>query len=201
MAITNGYATVAEVTARLGTTVSGVSTFDTELERVITAVSRTIDLVTARRFYASTETRYFTARSARECDVSDLLSVTTLSTDDSGNLTWGTTWAATDYVLMPRNASADGRPYKWLYVSPVGLRSFPTQTDAVKLAGSYGYCATASPPTGIREACVLGSQQVFRRRDATYGVMSSDGFFHQLRHMLLDDPEIMGLLAPYVRHT
>lgn len=199
MAITNGYCSLTEAKARMGEGVSGVSTYDTEIERMVEAVSRVIDTICGRRFYAASETRYFTADRAVECDVYDLLSVTTLKTDDDYDGTYETTWTTSDYILMPRNASVDGHPYTFIKVHPTGTRYFPLYEGAVELAGAFGY--TATTPSSVKEACVLGTHQVFQRRNAPFGLMGADGFLHRLRYILQNDAEIMGLLQRYMRYV
>jgi hypothetical protein len=64
MAITNGYVTLPELKARLYSANPNMQQDpldDAGLERVIEAVSRWIDADRGRRFYAATETRYYTA--------------------------------------------------------------------------------------------------------------------------------------------
>ena len=77
MTITNGYATLAQLKSadRLNVSTSD-SVSDTAIEGIITAVSRAIDLETARHFYKSTasEVRYFTPLETHRVFVGDIVS-------------------------------------------------------------------------------------------------------------------------------
>ncbi len=168
----NNYATLTALKARLGIT---DTTDDTILGQVLDAVSQWIDNDLGRRFYttAADETRYYTAGDGSLLFLDDdLLSVTTLYTDEDGDRTYERTWAATDYDLEPYNAALEGRPYTMLRVTPTGSYSFPAGIrKGVKLIGKFGYCATA--PSAIQEGCLLLSQRLFKRKDALFGVMGS----------------------------
>src|SRR5688500_13366975 len=80
------------------------TTDDAKLLRILEAVSRDIDVYCARRFYVESRTRYYTARHGARLRVDDLLSVTTLETDEDGDRVYETSWATTDYDLEPYNA-------------------------------------------------------------------------------------------------
>ena len=100
MAITNGYVTLEEVKKFI---VLDDHEDDREVEVNIETISRAIDSITWRRFYATTETRYYTPARYDTLSVDDLLDITgvsgTLKTDDDGDRTYENTWATTDYDL------------------------------------------------------------------------------------------------------
>lgn len=173
MTITNGYATLLELKERLFPTGLSDTHDDPALEQVITGVSRWIDAYCRRRFYAASETRYFTAADRKLCFVEDLLTVTTLSTDEDGDRTYETTWTATDYDLEPYNAALEGQaaPYTHIRVAPNGTHYFPSTRKGVKIVGSFGYAST-TPPL-VKEACLLQSIRTFKRKDAPFGVAGS----------------------------
>lgn len=192
MAITNGYTTLATAKARLG--IADTSD-DATIEAVVSAVSRQIDNECNRRFYAVSETRYYTALSSTGVWVDDLLSVTTLVTDDDGDRTYDTTWAATDYDLGPYNAALDGQPYSRIDVAPDGNYTFPVGVArGVKVTGSFGYAATT--PAAIAEACLLQTARLFRRKDAVFGVVGSADM-GQTAVIARIDPDVKMMLAPY----
>jgi len=170
---------------------------DARLEQIVTAVSRAIDKDCRRRFYAATETRTFAAVLPDLCLVDDLLSVTTLKTDDDGDRTYDETWVAADYDLLPSNAALDGEPYRRIEVTPRGSRRFPTHAKGVEIAGSWGY-ASATPPA-IREACILWSLRVFERRHAIFGVKGSTQLGEVYLKMPPPDPDVAALLRPFRR--
>lgn len=164
MAIVFGYATLAEVKAskRIASTNAGDDEF---IEQLVEAASRYIDNVTGRRFYTTTadETRTFTADGGVVYP-GDLLSITTLKTDDDGDRTYEVTWATTDYDLLPENAALDGRPYVSIEPSPQGRYGFPTQRKGVQIAGKFGFCATASRPDDINLACLMIVTTAYQNR-------------------------------------
>ena len=211
MTITNGYATLAAVKWRLdpGFTTVEDERRDLVLEQQVQAISRVIDSITGHRFYATTETRYYTPENERLCYVDDLLSLTSggLYTDPDGDLDYDDTWATTDYLLMPHNATTNGWPYSWIETHPTGIRLFPAYlranryigaTRAVKITGSFGFCATGSQPDEITEACLLAVEQLFKRKDAIFGVTGPMGMSFALKVALKSDPHIMVLLEPYI---
>lgn len=138
---------------------------DAELERIITAVSREIDNYCGRRFYAASETRYYTASHPCRLTVDDLLAVTTLATDGDGDRTYEDTWAVTDFDLTPDNAALDGRPYWAIETAPAGDYSFPVGVrKGVKIVGSIGYSAT-TPPV-VEDACLAQCKLEYDARNA-----------------------------------
>jgi hypothetical protein len=134
----NRYVGRSTVKSRLGITDTND---DTAIDSVIESVSRQIDQFCNRRFFAAIETRYFTARSGVMCPVDDLLSVTTLATDDNADRTYSNSWAATDYELEPVNAALKSppQPYTSIVVTPNGVEAFGTDRRAVKVVGLWGY--------------------------------------------------------------
>lgn len=188
MSIVNGYATLAELKARLGIS---DTTDDTVLEAVIEAASRAIDGETGRVFYATTDTRYFTAEDVDLLFVDDLLSVTTLKTDQDGDRTYETTWSVTDYDLEPYNVT----PYTRIQIAHNGIRSFPTIRRSVEIAGSWGYAATA--PDAINEACLLMAARLFKRKGAPFGVLQNPELGTARIPQI--DPDVKLLIRPFIR--
>lgn len=179
--------------------VSDDETADSILEDAIEAASRAIDNHTGRRFYAASETRYYTARDPRCLYIDDLLSVTTLKTDDDGDRVYESTWTTSDYDLMPFNATLETppAPYSWIETTPNGDQSFPVEVaKGVEVAGSFGYASTA--PDIIRYACLMLSSRLYKRRDSVFGVA---GFadLGEVRLSIPEDGDIVKILAPFKR--
>lgn len=188
MPITNGYANLAELKVRLGIRDAAE---DAVLEAVIQAASRAIDNETGRTFYAATETRFFTAEDDDVLFIDDLLELTTLKTDEDGDRVYEQVWAATDFDLEPYNKV----PFTRLRVAPRSTKAFPTGRRAVEITGSWGYSATAPDP--VREACLIQSARLFKRKDAPFGVMGN-AEVGVVRLPKLD-PDVKVLLSPYVK--
>jgi hypothetical protein len=181
---------------------------DASLGVAITAASRLIERYTGRRFYSTSadETLYFTASQAdvlmpRDLGV-DILSITTLYTDEDGDRTFERTWTATDFDLEPYNAASEYKPFTHVRVTPDGNYTFPTGRKGIKLAGRFGFCTQANIPLWapeVRDACLMQASRLFERRVTPMGAGGSD-VFGQFRVApgRLDD-DIAQLLGGYLR--
>lgn len=184
MAITNGYLTVAELKAHLSITDSGD---DALLEDIVSDVSREIDEECGTRFYAVSETRYFTAVESHRILLpvgSDLLSVDVngLKTDEDGDRTYEKTWATTDFDLLPYNAQLGStpRPYWEIRVTPEGDYSFPVGVEkGVQIAGSWGFASSA--PRIVKRACRYQCALEYYARNAPLGSTGSGEFETEVR--------------------
>lgn len=145
----NSYASLADFKGALIGNVS-ITTHDTRLRQLIEAVSRIVDQYCRRHFHSLTETRYFSGDGSVSHSLPwDVISVTTLKEDTTGNATYDTTWATTDYVLGPYDAAPTGRAYlpqtAPYYVLEVDQRTTGTKTSIGKgqrrfeLVGNFGY--------------------------------------------------------------
>jgi len=200
VAIVNGYATLAEARAEVGITGVSDTSDDAVLEALVESVSRAIDDFCGRRFYAATQTRYYSATSGRRLLVDDLLSVTTLKTDDDGDGAYETTWATTDYHLAPYNAQLESvpEPYWRIEVSEGGDYSFPCGPRRVQIVGSWGFSATT--PDVINRACLFQVAQEFRTRHTPLGIQGSGDMAVEIRGVGLH-PFVKRMLSngPYRR--
>lgn len=194
MTITNGYCTLDELRARLDYPAAS-ETKDGIMEDCIEAASRWIDDYCGRRFYADTtnSTRYYTAVTfARLFLDDDVISIGTLATDDAGDRTYSTTWAATDYDLLPENAAANGKPYTMIEITPSGNYQFPIYRKGVRIYGKFGL----SCPHDVREACLLQASRLYRRKDAPFGIagVTELGVVQTIDAV---DRDVKALLAPW----
>jgi hypothetical protein len=197
VAITNGYCTLAEAKSALGIT---DSSDDTLVEGLVTAASRLVDGYTERFFFNQSQTRYFTAQDAFNCPVSDLVSVTTLATDDSADDSYDQIWTAADYQLEPSNAALESppRPYQLLTSPMWSSRIFPEVVpQGVKVIGVWGWSAV---PEAIKQATILLTTTLYASRGAPFGVLgTSDGAVFRLSSRL--HPAAVALMEPYRRRT
>lgn len=200
-----GYVTVMESLTAEGAgemiTITALKEMDADsrIASVIEAVSRMIDGYTHRCFRSAVETRYYTADDPYEIYVDDLLSVTQLATDGDGDRVYEVIWSPLDFDLLPFNATLDGWPYTQIAVASQGSHAFPRGVrKGVKLTGSFGFCALASCPKPVKEACVLQTVRLYRRKDAPFGVMGSADMGQAVVIPKLD-PDLALLLAPYVK--
>lgn len=197
MAITNGYATLADVKAafRIEDAVD-----DDQLELAIESASRQIDGYCERVFYnAGTATRIFLPSDSFLTEIDDLISLTTLKTSADGS-GFNTTWTSGDYQLEPVNGIAGGIATPYTRIRAVGSLLFPIweprQPDAyeatVQVTGVWGF---ESVPVTIRQATIMLAQRQFKRYDAPFGIAG----FGDLGAMRVGrvDPDVEALIAPY----
>lgn len=192
MALTNSYATLAEVKAalRIGDTVD-----DSLLEMAIESASRLIDAYAGRYFYnAGTATKLFTAQDAYVTVTEDMQSLTTLETAVQPDNSW-TTWDATAYQLEPVNGKADGISMPYTQVRAIYKNFFPTLNGAalVRITGVWGW---ASIPIAIKQATIMQASRIFTRLQSPLGVLSSPdlGFIRVGSRI---DPDVAQLVDPY----
>jgi hypothetical protein len=167
MAITNGYATLAELkaSARITDTVD-----DGLLELALESASRQIDQVCERNFYnAGTATRIFAARDSYLTEIDDLISISSLKTDPEADGIFTITWQPSDYVLEPLNGISGGIPQPFTRIRARDEYLFPVVNDEplVEVTGVWGW---TSIPTAIRQATVLLASRMFKRNDSPLGV-------------------------------
>jgi hypothetical protein len=151
------------------------TTDDAVLEAIVESVSRAIDdFCGGRRFYAATQTRYYTSTSGRRLLVDDLLSVTSIKTDDDRDGDYETTWTATDYLLAPYNAQLESvpQPYWRIEVAPDGDYWFPVCVPrGVQIVGSWGFSSTT--PDVVEQACLFQAAHEFRSQQMPLGASGS----------------------------
>lgn len=178
MAITNGYATLEQVRKELGGTYAVSDTSDdTLIELSIEAASRQIDGYCDRKFWQDTTVtaREFFADSPTCCVVDDISTTTGLivKIDEAGDGTFSTTLTvSTDFILLPPNAADDTpvRPYTELRL--VENFYFPRPSNGrpgVQVTAKYGWPAV---PDNIEKACIVQAIQLFKAKDAAFGVAS-----------------------------
>ena len=190
----NLYTTVATLKTRLSIS---DTTDDTTLGLVLDGVCRAIDGHCGQSFYrdAAASVRYYTAVDYDCVFIDPVVSVTTLATDGGLDRTYSTTWAATDYDLMPANAASGDRPYTWIETAPDGSYNFPTRARGIKLTAVFGWPAV---PAAVGEAALLWGERIFKRKDAPFGIASfiEAGEMRLIKDM---DPDVQTLLRPFVR--
>lgn len=191
------YATLAEFKSAIGIT---DSTDDTPLQSVLDATDALIDNYVDRKqgFGTATETRYYTADDWRYVLTDDLVSITTLETDDNADGTYETTWTAnTDYNLAPGNAALDGWPYTEIDVSVNIPKNFPRGVyRGVKVTGVFGW---PSVPNAVKQAALIQAGAVWSSRTSPFGIIGSQDLGGILRQTRALHPEAQVLLDAYRR--
>lgn len=193
MAITNGYATLAEVKAalRINDTVD-----DALLEMAIESASRLIDGYTSRSFYnAGTATRSFVAQTDYVTPLDDAISISEIKTSSKVDGIYDITWAETDYQTEPLNGRIDGLSWPINAIRAIDRYLFPIVGGeaTVKVTGVWGWSAV---PIAVKQATIIQASRIFKRLDSPLGVLSSpDLGFIRVGSRL--DPDVAQLVDPY----
>ena len=171
MAVTDSLATAAEYRTAIR---KDDTTDDTEILNDITAVTRYMERALgcfftkdasaiARDYYAPSQGPVYpeaenpwkyAGKYTRTLHLdTDLVSVTTLVTDDNSDGTPETTWAATDYQLIPLNADkgSEARPYTALYCPQWSTKLGWPPTRIVRITGVWGWPAV---PAAVKRGAI-----------------------------------------------
>lgn len=191
MAIVNGYATLAEIRSELGSYEDDDTGDNTKLEMSVEAASRMIDGWCGQRFWldGSATARTFTPTNGYELDlINDAVDgdgsgiatttglVVKLDTADSG--TYGTTLTTgTDYLLRPSNAAvvSPARPYTEIALTGVNYLFSRSSygRPLVEITAKWGWPAV---PTDVKKACLIQAIDLFKSKDAAFGVAGGNDF-------------------------
>ena len=189
MAITRGYATLAQVKSALRIT---DSVDDTMLEMAIESASRAIDQYTNRNFYnAGTAVRYYAPSNSLNVVIDDLISITKLESMNDDEQVYDTTWDADDYQLEPLNGIADGFEQPYTNIRAIGDYVYQTLDGeaTVKVTGVWGWSAT---PIQVTQATVIQASRIFKRLDSPLGIIS--GEYGSMRVGAMLDPDVRQLV-------
>jgi hypothetical protein len=171
MAITRGYATLAQVKSALRIT---DSVDDSLLEMAIESASRAIDQYTNRNFFnAGTAVRYYAPSNSLNVLIDDLISLSRLDTMDDDEQVYDTTWASDDYQLEPLNGITDGFEQPYTNIRAIGDYVYQVLDGeaTVKVTGVWGWSAT---PIQVTQATVIQSSRIFKRLDSPLGIISGE---------------------------
>jgi hypothetical protein len=177
MTLINCYTSLDALKGRLGLPASNTAS-DEILEGIIESVSRAIDDEVETQFYAETQTLYYTATDRNTLVVDDLLSVTTLKTDDNADGTYETTWASTDFELAPYNAQSQStpRPYTRIELANNGSYCFPVGVrKGVQVLCSRGFCTAANQPRRVETVCQIECVRAYHALKHPFGTATSEG--------------------------
>jgi hypothetical protein len=192
------YMSLAEFKLQIGIA-SADTTDDSALQSCLDAADQLINNYVDSKVgfgVTSSQTRYYTATRWDYVLTDPIVTVTALSTDINGTGTYSQTWSANDYVLAPRNAALDSRPYTEIDVSPFsgGLLNFPTGYLEVKVVGTFGW---PSVPAAIKQAAGIQAGAIFSSKTAPFGIVGSSDLGGVLTMRSALHPEARILIEPY----
>jgi len=153
------------------------------LEASVRVASRAIDEWCRRRFWRNTSVsaRVYSIFDPWEPTftyVDDIATQTGLivKTDAAGAGTYSTTWASSDYALLPWNADRDGGAYSWNELIALNGKEFPVPLTtnprpSIQVTATWGW---SQIPEQVREACLLKATNYYKRKDAPWGIAGSN---------------------------
>jgi hypothetical protein len=177
MAITNGYATLAQAKTFLSI-IDSVD--DTLLESLIESASRSIDRIANRRFYidAAASARKYRASSPVFLFTDDISGTSGLivKIDEDGDGIFETTLALdSDYVMDPLTAPSLNRPFTQITIVS-NVNTFPIfpglfsngLRPGIEVTAKWGWPAV---PDDIETACLILTADLYKRKDSPGGVL------------------------------
>lgn len=203
MAMTNAYATLAEVKAAARIT---DSVDDALIEVATETASRMIDEHCERRFFTNgTETRTYTPTDFYYLGIDDVAGSTlTLKTSTALNGTFDLTWTTADYQLEPTTRQTSGIAWPITGIRAVGSYTFaPPGTfsamnpDSVQVTAVFGFGTAV--PTQVKHATILLALRQYKRYDSPTGVLGF-GDFGAVRVGTRLDPDVEMILRPFRRN-
>jgi hypothetical protein len=177
MAITNGYATLAQAKTFLSI-IDSVD--DTLLESLIESASRSIDRIANRRFYidAVASARKYRASSPVFLFTDDISGTSGLivKVDEDGDGVFETTFTLdSDYVMDPLTAPSLNRPFTQVTIVS-NINTFPIfpglfsngLRPGIEVTAKWGWPAV---PDDIETACLILTADLYKRKDSPGGVL------------------------------
>jgi hypothetical protein len=196
MAITQGYCSLSQIKAAIRVT---DAIDDSLLEMAVESASRMIDAECDRNFYSSgTATRDFTPNDLYTVDTDDLTSIVSVKLDDTGDLTFPITIAATDYQTEPLNQRVSGNPYPIYRLRMIGDYLLPVwgRQATVRIQGVYGFTPV---PIQITQACIILAARYYKRLDSPLGVLGMNDL--GVVRVGRVDPDIAQLVRPFKKYA
>lgn len=204
-ATSNVYTTLPELRAALGPIPVADTRDDDDMQDAIITASRAVDGDCQRTFYKRSEVRTLEPTDRywlRLGAYNDLVSVTTLKTDATGDGVFETTWQTSDFQLLcadgTPNVNAGPEPKPYRRIRAIGTQVFPCtwawhlgRTDLVQIDGVWGWPAV---PDRIRRATRMMAAEIFKLNSAPFGATNiADLGIIRVR----DNPKYQRLIADY----
>lgn len=195
---------------------TGTNFADEDFRLALVAASRGVDELMGRRFYLDTadQTRYYTAedvaylencprpcgrRAATTLEIDDLVNLTSIEAAPASDGAFTQTWVLnTDFVLEPRSAASDGRPYTAIRRLSGATFAWPGYVDSIRVTGRFGW---PEVPAAIKElTMMIAVRLVTSVRQAPFGVVTLGVEGAVMRaSAIARTPEVSFLAAPYMR--
>lgn len=199
------YTSVEEVKSRLNITDTAS---DFELELAVQSAAQAINRYCGRFFYQVTETRTYMPYDIWNLPVDDLVSVTSMATDQDGDGVFEQSWTLnTDFELafgiweFNQNVTGEPRPYTQIRaINAVGGGKFFPYTwpfsrlDRVQIIGVWGWPAV---PYTVKQAAIQVASELFKLKDSPFGIAGTSEF-GMVRLPRGGNPYVASLLCDYI---
>jgi hypothetical protein len=203
VAISNGYATLAQIKSALRIA-SGDATDDALLEMAVESASRLIDAYCGRNFInAGTVTRYYNTENPYVVQIDDARSIATVQTSTGLDGIYDTTWSIGtaggqgDAQPEPINDYLGGVVWPYTRIRAIGDYIFPTGPEnSVKVTAVYGW---PNIPVTVTQATILQSSRIFARLQSPLGVAGWSDATGIMRVSRGLDPDVSQLIEGYRR--
>lgn len=182
---------------------ASTTTHDTISQVSVTGASRAIDRWCSRSFVANsttTSSRVYRATQYWTLDVDDIATSSnlTIATDSANDGTFETTWASTDYELLPLNGLLGGLTWPYTEIRAVANNTFPvsyyaTDRAHVQVTAAFGW---PSVPDDIVQATYILALDLFKMKDAPFGVAGNTDYGVM---RVRENNELRMLLDPFRR--
>lgn len=140
------YASISDLKGILGIS---STTDDVAMRKILESASRSIDNYTNRSFTIQSATKYFDGD--RTLWLPDLLSITTLKTDEDGDATFENTFATTDYIAYGHGIEDKLNTYPRTHLEISEDSDYGSFASGVKkgveIDGLWGYADSIAPYT------------------------------------------------------
>ena len=196
------YTSKEEVKSRMGLDPTDTQD-DDQFALAVAGATRAIEQFTHRYFWQGSDTRKYMSDSIEITYTDDLVSVTALTVDTTGNGVYDQTWGVSDFKLEPVNApgfAPEPKPYTTIRALPAGGGHFwfpwtyPLSNPyRVQVNGVFGW---PQVPPLVNQAAIQLATDIYKMKDAPFGIMGS-AEFGVIR--IRQSPQIEEYLWHYVR--
>lgn len=175
--------------------------YDSRLLPHLEAVSRQIEAYLGGRwFYPRIETRYFPGDggNVQKFPGLDIISISALLEDTTGDATYDTTWASSDYILAPYENDPTNlsypKPYGKLEVdqrSTGSKTSFGKGQQRFKMTGKFGFCElTEATGATINEGAQFSSSDTTLTVDVGSYISVGDTLVIESEYLYVSGQEV-----------
>jgi len=194
------YCSLEEVKSRLGKTATDR---DFEIQLAVQAAALDIEGFCGRYFWQAPDVRTYVPEDLWVQTTDDIVSVTSLMLDTTGDGIYDTTWTAgTDYVLevseQDYNQAASGEARPFSQIRSVGGKWFPfiwpyVHQNRIQVTGVFGWPAV---PVPVKNAALMIATDFFKAGEAPFG---QAGFAEYGVSKSTSEPMVADMLRRYIK--